>query len=451
MGQIQIPYNFSLRDYQEELYCALDGGLKRALIVWHRRAGKDLACWNYMIKAAFERVGQYYYCFPLYGQGRKIIWEGITNDGRKYLDYIPPELVKRMVNQDMLIELTTGSIIRIIGVDNIDTVVGTNPVGIIMSEYSLQDPQGWQFLSPIVAANNGWVIFNGTPRGRNHQYKLDQRVRKLDHWFYSMKTVDDTKDDNGLPLVPSALIDLERAEGKDEDIIQQEYFCSYTAAMKGSYYSDLIEKARASGRIREIPVDENLWIDLYMDIGIDDSTAIWFNQPNQNRDEFVDYLENSGQGMPWYVKELVYRGYQYRDIYLPHDGAHKTWQTGKTNKAMLEAALEQAGLKHVNVIVCQKLPVLDGINATRKKFAKAYFNECDAITGNNGALEKLGLYHKKWDARRMVFLKQPVHDWTSHCADAFRTWGIADDPEHDERWERNYNVVEAADFNPLGD
>ena len=165
---MQIPYNFQPRTYQLPVLQALDNGVKRAIIVWNRRAGKDKTCFNYTIRKAFERVGTYYYFLPEYSQAKRIIWENIDNDGFKMLDHIPKEITKSINHSDLKIELVNGSIIQLIGADTFKkSGVGANPVGVVFSEYSVTAPDAWGFVSPILAANDGWAIFNFTPRGRD--------------------------------------------------------------------------------------------------------------------------------------------------------------------------------------------------------------------------------------------------------------------------------------------
>ena len=418
-----VPAGFVPRDYQLALYQAMDGvdgkpetKKKRALLRWHRRAGKDKACLAYMFKEMVRRTGIYYYFLPNYQQGRKIIWEGIDRDGFKLLHHMPQELVKRMNNQEMMFELTNGSIFRVIGTDNIDSIVGTNPVGCVFSEYSLQDPRAWVFISPILAENEGWAIFNGTPRGRNHMYKLENAVRNRQDWFTSALTVADT----GLEARLLEKIDEDR-DIHGEDYVQQEYYVAYSAGMKGAFYADQIEKARAQGRVGTYPPDDHRWVDTFWDLGVDDSTAVWFRQIDGSRIIWIDYMEETGKPISYYVERLKEKGYNYRTHYLPHDGGHRTIQTGVRTRDIFEQCLQSAGMSQ-DIVVCDRVPVQDGINAVRARFSRYYFNEGLTAEG----VEALSLYHRRFDEKRQSFLKEPVHDWCSHCADALRTEGIAE-------------------------
>lgn len=223
----RIPCNYQPRFYQIPFFDAMDDGLKRALLVWHRRSGKSKSMLNFAIKKAFERVGIYYHCFPEYGQGRKILWDGIDRDGHKFIDYhVPPEIRAKKNETEMKIELINGSIWQIIGADNYDSLVGPNPVGLIMDEWAVSDkyPQAWDYFRPILAENRGWAVFPFTPRGRNHGWDLYQMALTNPQWFCQALTVDDTN------VISKEDIQSERASGMPEAMIEQEFYCSFLAS-----------------------------------------------------------------------------------------------------------------------------------------------------------------------------------------------------------------------------
>ena len=199
---------------------AFDKGCKRAVVVWHRRSGKDKTILQIAIKEMLKNVGTYYYIFPTYSQGRKILWDGIDKSGMKFLDHFPKELISGQPNEtEMRIELINGSAFQIIGVDKIDNIVGTNPRGCAFSEYSLQNSKGWDFIRPILAENGGWAIFNFTPRGVNHGWKILQQA-KSEGWFWQILTVEDTQ---------AIDIDVLEAEKRTmpQSLYEQEYYCKF--------------------------------------------------------------------------------------------------------------------------------------------------------------------------------------------------------------------------------
>ena len=401
--EITIPYKFTPRDYQIPLISCIDRGYKRAVCIFHRRAGKDKTLINLITKEALKRVGVYYYLFPTYKQGRKIIWQGIDKAGMKFTDHIPEEIRKRTNDQEMMIELKNGSIIQIIGTDDIDRIVGTNPVGCVFSEYSLQNPKAWDLLRPILAENEGWAVFNYTPRGKNHGYELYEMAKNNPKWFAQILTVDDTK------AISQEAIEEERLAGMDEDLIQQEFYCSFEAAIQGAYYAKQINKANEDGRITNVPYVENLPVYTVWDLGVGDSTAIWFVQLVNQEIRIIDYYEAQGEGLPYYAKVLDEKGYKYGGHYAPHDIQVREMGSGLSR-------LETARSLGINFQVVKNISIDDGINAARTIFNRCWFDKEKTKQGVNCLVN----YHKEYDEKRKEYKNIPYHDWSSHGADAFR-------------------------------
>ena len=188
--------------------------------MWHRRSGKDKTVINAVISKMIERVGTYYYFLPSYQQGKKILWLGADKSGMKFLEHFPDELVEDKNNSEMRIKLTNGSIFQIVGAENIDSIVGTNPIGVVFSEYPLMKPQVWDYIRPILAENEGWAIFNFTPRGKNHGWKILQQSKQGDNWWSEVLTVDDTK------AIPEAILFQEKKE-MPTDLFEQEYYVKF--------------------------------------------------------------------------------------------------------------------------------------------------------------------------------------------------------------------------------
>lgn len=214
---IELPV-LDYREYQSPLVRYMRGGGKRAVWVAHRRSGKDVTCWQYLVEASIQDKGTYYYCLPEFAHARRVIWEGMLNDGMRFVNLIPKVLVKATNDSQMKIELVNGSIIQLVGSDQYDRLVGTNPKGIVFSEYSITHPMAWQILRPILAANGGWAIFNGTPRGKNHFHEILEMAKKDDTWFWSVDTAATTG------VLSKDVLDKEKAE-MDIDVFNQEYFC----------------------------------------------------------------------------------------------------------------------------------------------------------------------------------------------------------------------------------
>jgi len=222
---IKLPI-LDLRDYQKPVwnFFLQDKKGLRGEMVWPRRNGKDLTSINIMAAKALQRKGLYLYIAPFANQVRSIIWDGSDGTGQRFIDYIPKEVITRKLDQQMKLWLTNGSIIHLVGSDNPDAIVGTNPLGIIFTEFSLHKPGIWQYMRPVLAENGGWALFNGTPRGMNHFYDMAQVAKNNTDWFYERLTADDT----GYPSQED--IDKERADGMPESLIQQEFYTSWSAS-----------------------------------------------------------------------------------------------------------------------------------------------------------------------------------------------------------------------------
>lgn len=401
---INLPHNWAPREYQLPFLQAVDtGGFKRAIQVWHRRGGKDLVDFNYTIKRSQQKVAAYWHVFPTYSQGRKAIWEGFTSKGDGYLSFIPPEIIDSINKQEMSIKFKNGSIWRVVGADNINALVGAGPAGVVFSEMSLQSPQAWQYIQPMLLENDGWAIFNGTPRGENHFFDLVEMAKDNPNWYVDIKTIDDTD------VVSLEQIQELRLEGKPEEIIQQEYYCSFAGSIHGAYYADMMKKAAIDNRICSVPVSDNLLVSTAWDLGVNDATAIWFYQTVGKEIHLIDYYEASGEGLAHYAAMLVQKGYNYERHYAPHDIAVRELGTGKSR---LETAREM-GIKFE---VVPRMPVIDGIGTVRGFLSRCWFDKEKCKHGINVMKQ----YRKDWDDKGQRFRDHPLHDWSSNGADAFR-------------------------------
>lgn len=396
------------RDYQIPYLRALDSGIKRAVHVWHRRGGKDLVDFNFTIAETQKRVGAYWHVFPTYSQGRKAIWEGVTSKGQPYLSFIPQQIIKNTNKQEMAIYFNNGSIWRVVGADNVNALVGAGVVGVVFSEMSLQNPSAWQYIEPMLMENDGWAIFNGTPRGENHFYDMVEMAKNNRNWYVDIKTVADTN------VVSEEQIEELRRQGRPEEIIQQEYYCSFEGSIHGSYYADMMRAAAKDGRICSVPYDENALVNTAWDLGINDTTVIWFYQVVGREIHIIDFYENNGKPLAHYSSIIKQKGYHYDKHYAPHDIKARELGTGKSR---LELA-EKMGLKFE---VVPQMPVIDGIGVVRGFLSRCWFDEKKCKQGINA----LKQYRKEWDEKRQSFKDNPLHDWSSNAADAFRYLAVS--------------------------
>lgn len=295
--EITLPHNYKPKPYQLPFLKAWDKGTKRLIIVWHRRSGKDKTCFANLPKKMFEKVAPYFYFAPTYKQGKKIIWDNIDNNGFKFIDHIPKDIIKRKNETEMKIELVNGSFVQIIGTDNIDNIVGSNPFGCIFTEFSIQQKEAWEYIRPILAANGGWAVFIFTPRGTNHAYKLLEYAKTDPKWFWQILTVDDTK------AIDQETLDEERRQ-MPSDLFEQEYYCKFIDG--ASQFFKGIEKC-----VYDNPFDdkeENHEYQLGVDIAkVNDETVITpfdlntFKVGKQERFNQIDYsLQKSRIKAKWY-------------------------------------------------------------------------------------------------------------------------------------------------------
>jgi phage terminase large subunit len=417
--EITLPFNYVPRNYQLPVWGYMQGPEegKRACCIWHRRAGKDLFAINLIGCKAHERIGTYWHLLPTYKQGRNIVWNGFTRDGRKFLDHFPKELVAGENATEMRVTFKNQSIYQVVGTDNIDSLVGTNPIGCVFSEYSLQDPGAWDYIRPILAENGGWALFIYTARGKNHGFDMLNMARRNPKWFCEVLTAgsgeSDTKRPDGTPVISDEIIQEERDSGMPEEMIQQEYKCSFDAPLVGSYYGPQMMVADNEKRIGIVPVDPLLEVDTAWDLGIGDSMSIWFFQQYGMEVRVVDYYENSGEGLGHYIRELKEKQYNYGKHYAPHDIQVRELTSGL---ARIDAAREM-GLRFT---VVPKHDVNDGIEATRNLLPLCWF---DAERCKRG-IEALRGYRKEWNEKMKCYSANPLHDWTSHGADAFRIFAM---------------------------
>lgn len=401
------------RDYQLPFFEAMDSGIKRAVLIHHRRAGKEIICWNYMIREAIcDRVGTYCYFFPTSRLGKRILWDGSNKDGKRFIDYIPKELIKSENSVEMKIELVNGSIIQIMGTDKILNV-GINPIGCAFSEFALQDPKSWEFVRPILRENGGWAIFNTTPRGRNHAYDLYLMAKDNPDWFCQKLSIKDTG------VITDEDIEKERQEGMSEILIQQEYYCDFNKGVEGSVYGKYFETMEKDERICSVRFDPFALVDTYWDIGVSDATTIIFAQTVGQEIRIIDSYSAEGEGLEHYVRILEEKKqaglWNYGTHHAPHDIQVREWAGGAITR------LEKARDLGINFEIVPNLSIHEGITAVRSIFHKLWIDKKNCMY----LLKCIENYHYRYNEKLNVFSDKPLHDWSSHYNDALRYLGVA--------------------------
>ncbi len=322
----------------------------------------------------------------------------------------------------MKIELTNGSLIQVVGSDNFNSIMGSNPYGCVFSEFALQDPRAWDFIRPILRENGGWAIFLFTPRGKNHAWEMYRMAQVETSWFAELLTVKETQRDDGSPVITDADIEQERREGVADEMIDQEYFCSFEGMIMGAYYSKMISKLRKEGHMTELPYSPQLQVDTFWDLGIDDSMAIWFMQAVGMQCRFIDYYEASGYGLEHYAKVLKEKEYVYGNHHMPHDADVRELSSGEVAQSRREVA-ENLGIKPVIVVPrARDINTIMQIHipAVRNILARCWFDEKKCFRG----ISALEGYRADYDEEKKTVANRPLHDWCSHGADAFRTFAM---------------------------
>jgi phage terminase large subunit len=381
-------------------------------------------CLHWTATQALQYPANYWYMLPAANQARKAIWTAVdSHSGLKRIDWaFPLELRESWSDQEMLIRFKNGSTWQVVGSDNYQGVIGSGAFGIVYSEYMLSDPNAWLYLSPILEENGGWAIFNGTPRGRNHFHGLYQLGQTEPGWFSQLLTVKDTGVFNSLQIETiRRQIAAERGDDEADNSIAQEYYCSWDAAIPGSYYGKLIAALEKEDCIGSVAYDPRYPVITGWDIGVGDSTAIWFVQQTRTSLNFIDYYETSGVGADHYAKIIREKPYLYEYHILPHDADDREWGNNASSRV---DSLRSLGVKPLRIL--PRASIDDGINAVRIMLHGARFDRKRCQRG----IDALRQYQRTWDDRLKVFSQKPLHDWSSNGADAARylAQGLKDVP-----------------------
>lgn len=400
MVELVSPYE--VRDQ----FMPLHGRKTRWFIgVAHRRAGKTVADINELVIGSTKCTlpnPRFAYVAPQLNQAKDIAWVYL----KEYTAFLSPKINE----SELWVELPGGARIRIYGADNPDRLRGIYLDGVVLDEFGDMDPTIWtQVIRPALSDRKGWAAFIGTPKGKNTFHRLWIEAEDDPDWTRLMLKASET----GL-LDAKELADARKMMTPDE--YAQEYECSFEAAVRGAYYAHEMNKAENEepSRISVVPHDARLQTYTAWDLGVADSTVIWFIQPHGRELRVIDVLKGEGVGLDWYVRKLQERDYLYAKHYLPHDVEVRELGTGKSRKEVLE------GLG-VRVTVCPNIPIADGIQAVRMLLPMCWFDKAKCKDG----IEALRMYRRDYDEKRQEFRQAPLHDWTSHYADAFRYFAVA--------------------------
>ena len=374
-----------------------------ACLVAHRRAGKTVACVNDLIRRAIserKERGRYAYIAPFYGQAKQVAWE--------YLKFFSaPACVGEPRESELSVTLVNGATIRLYGADNPNTLRGMYFDGVVMDEFADMKPSVWaEVIRPALTDRKGWAVFIGTPKGKNSFWEIWDKASRAQDWFAA-----------SLKASKTGILDAEELlaarDSMTIDQFNQEFECSFEAAIHGAVYGIQMRVALDEGRIKDVPYDPAIPVHTAWDLGFDDSTAIWFWQITRGEIRLIDYYEYNGQGIGHYCDIIKARGYNYDRHWVPHDAANELMAAG--GRSIVNQAWD-AGIK---MSVIPATSQQNSIEASRLTLARCWFDHDKCKDG----IEALRQYQFEFDEDKKVFKSKPRHDWTSHGADAFEIIG----------------------------
>ena len=236
-----------------------------------------------------------------------------------------------------------------------------------------------------------------------------------------------------MPLVVAAVstfcsVDDQKREFGDavgEQMFEQEYLCSFEQPVVGAIYAAELRAAREQGRIGRVPYDPLLPVHTWWDIGGagqgGDATGVWFIQKQRAEVRAIRYHESTGKALPYYAKYCTELPYRYGTHWFPHDARAKSLGSGRSIEELAGGYYDPTtgeqvpGMLPGEVKISPAVNVEDRINAGRSLFPRMWFDETNCADG----LDALSNYRREWKDKLMQLNAAPLHDWSSHGADAY--------------------------------
>jgi len=372
-----------------------------------------VACINDLLLRAINEGkdnARYAYIAPYYAQAKSIAWDYLMR-------YSEPVRVNHNISE-LWVELMNGSRIRLFGGDSPDSLRGNYLDGVIIDEMADTKPSLWgEVIRPLLSDRRGWAVFIGTPKGHNTFYDIYQYATiNKNEWYSSVLRASQTK------LILQAELD-DALKSMSVDQYQQEFECSFEAAIIGAIYGTEMRLLTDADRITKVECDTLFPVHTAWDLGYNDATAIWWYQVVHGEIRVLDYHEAHGQPIIYYANQIKERPYEYGTHWLPHDARAKTLASG--GKSIIEQLFDKLPKESFKIV--PNLSLQDGIQASRMALARTWF---DAMKCSEG-IECLRQYQREYDEDKKVFRDKPRHDWTSHGSDAFRMLAVAWQDEAD--------------------
>lgn len=405
MATQTVKINIKPRSHFREF---IESQKRWAVLVAHRRAGKTVAVVQKLLKCALTHTRKgpplrYGYIAPTRDQAKDIAWPYLKD----YAGKIPNSVVNE---SELRISLFNGSTIRLYSGENYERMRGLYFDGIVSDEDADIPPQAFDYvILPCLLDYSGWHTRIGTPKGRNAFFTAYKDALQDDDSFTLMLKASESGilSEDALKAMRSKLTD---------EAYRQEMECDFTVGRPGAIYARLIEKARDEGRIARVPIADTL-IHTSWDLGAPENTTVWYWQVVGREVRIIDCDVGfvGDETLTQRVGRMMAKGYSFGYHFLPHDGSAKD-KKGRT----FVQDLTDAGLTSIRVLP-RTADIWTGINGMKGLFPSLVFRspECD------DGLEALEAYHTKEVNAGKIISNQPVHDWSSHTADALRYMGEA--------------------------
>jgi len=423
--EIDSQYNYTPYPWEIPIIVAFEQG-KEVWMTIHRRGGKDLFCLKeILLPEAFERPGTYQYVWPSLKQGRDSFWEGKDEEGRDIMNhYIPQEMILHKDNADMKLTVASvggTSLIQVFGTNNKQYIAlrGKPSNGAVFSEYSYQDPRGDEVISPMIRKSKGWRAYNSTPNGNNHHKARFFRAKTNPNCYTILATVLDTYDHDGNRLVTDADLQKERDDGKSEDYINQEYFCSFNQGIEGTYIGRELQELANDGHITKVPYEKELLVDTYWDLGITkNSMAVWFVQQMGNEVRYIDFEEATGKTFTYWKQLLDAKGYLYGHHWAPPDIKVKE-MIGKGQIA--RTRLDHAADVGINFEIIERCSFENSVEVLKGLLPVCWFDEEKTRVGR----QHLEMWGRVWNDILQKYTDAEKADGNDHAGASLRYSAIS--------------------------
>jgi len=328
---------------------------------------------------------------------------------------IPECLIEYKNEARMELRLINGSRLVLGGSNNYDSLMGSNPISIIYSEFALHHPLARQYLNPILIQNDGLEIIQSTPRSRNHLYDVYEAVKDNPKYHIEHLNVEETFNHEGRRIITEEHIDAARKMGMSEEMVRQEWYVDFDVGNVGSYFTREMSDMDKEGRILPVKPNRNLPVHTVWDLGGTDATAGWLFQVDGEYINLIALLHDTGKGLKFYLEwaERLRQqwGCQWGTHFGPFDitQSHQSWEQA-------ESRLMLARKAGWHFQVTPKLSIEDGIEAMRYIFPKLRVNSDDCTLGVRAMRE----YRREYDDVNACFKPKPLHNWSSNIMDALR-------------------------------